>query len=103
MELEDWNSWYKHTGRGELRAILLEIWDPIGVGQESPDEYDGYLGLIADHLRRGATAMEVGALLQQIAGERMGLPDRARDARAADAVHRWYETTVPRRVEAEDA
>jgi hypothetical protein len=36
--------------RAEIRRVLLEIWDPIGVGNEpnAHDEYDFYLGDIMD-------------------------------------------------------
>lgn len=76
-----------------MRRLLMRQWDPIGVAGEphARDEYDSYLGLIAERLRRGSSADEVAHLLQSIRCERMGL--RAyyeADLRVANAIRDWY-------------
>ena len=68
-----------------IRAILLNIWDPIGIADINSvlDEYDSYLsplcGLIAD----GASAEAIAAALAGYEKD-MGLsPDMIRAHRAA--------------------
>jgi hypothetical protein len=61
MELADYHRWWKHQGGRELRQLLMDRWDPIGV-RESPEaasEYDGYFGGVMQLLRRGAAAQEI--------------------------------------------
>jgi hypothetical protein len=31
MELSDWHLWYKRRGGRQLRTLLMDTWDPIGV------------------------------------------------------------------------
>jgi hypothetical protein len=47
--------------RVEIRHVLLNIWDPIGVSNEpnARDEYDGYIGQIHDLLVGKATQSEL--------------------------------------------
>lgn len=42
------NKYHSRETRREVRRILLEIWDPIGIGHlpNCPDEYDRYIGEI---------------------------------------------------------
>jgi len=42
--------------RRRIREALNKEWDPIGVGQDWPDEYDAYVGKVAAMLREGASA-----------------------------------------------
>jgi len=44
--------WWKRKGQRELRALLMEEWDPIGVSgvAEAADEYDSYLLQLARRL-----------------------------------------------------
>jgi hypothetical protein len=72
-----------------VRRVLRQIWDPIGLGAELPeDEYDSYApGLVA--LVRDLTAFEakIAAHLCRIEAEMMGLsPKPARATRAARAL-----------------
>ena len=82
MELADWYTWWKHSGTRELREILMSEWDPIGVADisEAQDEYDTYVGQIAERLRKGESGDEIGEYLIWAEG-RMGLSatDAARE------------------------
>jgi len=93
VKLSDWHLWFKREGGRELRNVLLELWDPIGVADEplARDEYDGYIGRIADRLRRGSSVDDVAAFLSSATLD-MGLPpDQARDRRVAAALATWYQ------------
>jgi hypothetical protein len=61
--------------RGEIRRVLLQCWDPIGIRSEpnAQDEYDGYLGGIYELLVRNATNEEIANHLRRIVEERMAL------------------------------
>jgi hypothetical protein len=62
--------------RREIRRVLLEEWDPIGVKDvpEAQDEYDGYLGGVYHLLADGASADSIIDHLFTIESDRMGLP-----------------------------
>ena len=61
--------------RGEIRRVLLQYWDPIGIQNEpnAQDEYDGYLGGIYELLVSRATNEEIADHLHRIVEERMAL------------------------------
>jgi hypothetical protein len=68
-------------------------WDPIGVAgiANARDEYDSYLGLIAERLRRDSSVEEIADLLESVRTQRMGLQsDRNGDVRIAGALKVWY-------------
>ena len=99
MDLEQWCRWYKRRGAGRLRIVLMREWDPIGVAgtPEARNEYDGYLGTVAERLRADASRDDVAALLESVRCNRMGLPaDREADLRVADALRNWYEAQMSR-------
>jgi hypothetical protein len=78
----------------------MREWDPIGVAEfpEARDEYDSYLGRIADRLRVGDDAAKIADLLGSISTDWMGLdPNRAHDLHAATAVRRWYDAEMASR------
>ena len=80
------------AGAGELRSLLMERWDPIHVHDEpmAQGEYDGYLGPLANLLRKGATRDDVARFLSE-SEHRMGFttcPDELGDV--ASEVLRWY-------------
>jgi len=61
--------------RVEIRRVLLNVWDPIGVKDEpsAQDEYDGYLGGLYELLTTGASDETVENHLWQIVAVNMGL------------------------------
>jgi hypothetical protein len=61
--------------RVEIRHVLVDIWDPIGVKGEpnAQNEYDGYLGGVYGLLVGDASDEQIEAHLRQIVTERMGL------------------------------
>jgi hypothetical protein len=92
MELTQWHLWFKRRGGRELRDLLLHEWDPIGVlvAPEAVDEYNGYLGPIAERLRLGAKSDEIAAMLGSYRTQ-MGLrPEVRADRRVAEVLIPWY-------------
>jgi hypothetical protein len=73
VDLADYHQWWKHQGGQELRRLLMEQWDPIGVkdAPEAADEYDGYRGAVVRLLREGAPAQRVAEYLAQVEQTRM--------------------------------
>ena len=88
--------WWKRSGARELRRILMEEWDPIGVRgvPEAADEYDAYLGQIGSRLRAGATAEDIAAFLTDVEEVRMGLGPspaaRSRNQALAARLRAWF-------------
>jgi len=96
----EWQEWWRRSGEADLRALVMEQWDPIGVAafeEAASDEYDDYLGPIASRLRREASAEEALArYLHDVRTDRMGLPaDEQRDLAAAKAIAEWYVAAGP--------
>ena len=99
MDLEAWCLWYKRRGAGRLRHLLMRRWDPIGVAgaPQARDEYDSYVGLVADRLRTGASVEVIAALLESIRCDQMGLPvDRAADIQVSETLRTWYAAEMAR-------
>jgi hypothetical protein len=99
VDLETWCLWYKRRGAGRLRRLLMRQWDPIGVAGEphARDEYDSYLGPVAERLRRGSSADEIALLLQSIRCDQMGLGAYyGDDLRVANALRTWYAAEMSR-------
>jgi hypothetical protein len=74
-------------------------WDPIGVRgvPAARDEYDSYLGLVADRMRTGAPAERIADLLAKIRTETMGMPPAAdADMRTARTLLAWYSLEMAR-------
>ena len=68
--------------RRRIRDVINAKWDPIGVAEESTDEYDGYIGKMAAMLRDGATDEDLFRYLNWAETVHMGLrgnPDRLRE------------------------
>jgi len=61
--------------RVQIRHVLLEVWDPIGVkdAQHAQDEYDGYIGELYDMLVSGASDSKLSDYLYWAVHENMGL------------------------------
>jgi hypothetical protein len=60
--------------RVQIRHVLLEVWDPIGVKDEpnAQDEYDGYIGGLYELLVGQAADSELAKYLYWAAHDRMG-------------------------------
>jgi hypothetical protein len=82
--------------RGEIREVLLRVWDPIGIKDEpnAQTEYDGYLGGVYELLVGGATDSEITERLLYIVRERMGL--KATAAAMAETVKALRTIQLPR-------
>jgi hypothetical protein len=67
--------------RAQIRQVLLDVWDPIGIKEEprAQDEYDSYLGEVLGLLSRGATDEELSSRLLYFVNDRMGLTARTED------------------------
>jgi hypothetical protein len=61
--------------RAEIRRVLLELWDPIGIVDEpnAQNEYDSYLGDIYASLHREDSVDQVQDHLYVIVRDRMGM------------------------------
>ncbi len=62
--------------RVEIRRVLLQVWDPIGIRDEpnAQDEYDGYLGYVHELLVGGAPDERIAQYLFKVVTEPMELP-----------------------------
>lgn len=75
----------------------MKYWDPIGVKgiPEASDEYDPYLGPLAEKLREGANARGVCEYLSEIQTKRMEIPatpDQLTDV--GERVAGWYDVEM---------
>ncbi|MFG2332730.1 hypothetical protein ACGFMM_24290 [Streptomyces sp. NPDC048604] len=71
--------------------LLLNEWDPIGVADEVPDEYDCMLAPVLKRLRAGADEAELGEFLRHHVEDHFGLTPlpSATEAAAARVVSWW--------------
>ena len=95
MDTADYERWWRERGARELRELLYEEWDPIGVkdlADESGDEYEAYAGQLARRLRAGADDEEVAALLVGFRLE-MGLDPGDPPLETARRIRAWYRTS----------
>lgn len=102
LDLDDWQKWWKHFGRVELRHLLLLYWDPVGVygAPEAKDEYDHYAGQVAQMLREGCTTEEIATFLERVETHNMGLPPKARTGpqleQVAERLAAWFADAMKR-------
>jgi hypothetical protein len=92
--------WWKQSGGREVRRILMEEWDPIGVSgiPEAIDEYDRYVGQVGQMLREAATAEAIAAYLAATRLETMGLlADDTSDRSVAATLRGWYDSEMRQR------
>ena len=82
--------------RVQIRHVLLEIWDPIGVKDEpnAQDEYDGYLGGVYQLLVEGASDDSIADHLCRIVTENMGL-EAAKKSDMAETVQALRQIPLP--------
>lgn len=79
----------------EIRRILLQDWDPIGVSDipEAQDEYDSYIGGVYSKLIRRAPKHELFDYLWEVETKNMGLyGSRSRTANAVEKLVALRET-----------
>ncbi|MCF0093458.1 hypothetical protein [Micromonospora sp. MH99] len=75
---------------------LLNQWDPIGVAETAPDEYDCMLGPLLARLRGGAGRSEISEFLWHELENHFGLdPTRHEVGSAADRLVVWWATARP--------
>lgn len=74
--------------RAEIRRVLMDEWDPIGVKDtpEAADEYDLYLGDIYGLVTQGASPSKLSAYLRWVEVERMEMVDALGAPLLADSV-----------------
>jgi hypothetical protein len=60
--------------RVQIRRVLLEVWDPIGIKDEpnAQDEYDSYIGRLYELLVSQAADSKLAEYLYWVAHDRMG-------------------------------
>jgi len=65
----------------EIRRVLLEVWDPIGVKDEpyAQDEYDSYIGDIYEILAHNGSDEKIIEYLRWVAEDRMGFSHSPKD------------------------
>ena len=82
--------------RVQIRHVLLEVWDPIGVKDEpnAQDEYDGYLGDVYELLVNGAPDAKIAKYLHWVVFDRMGL-ESARISDMAPTVQALKAIPIP--------
>jgi hypothetical protein len=92
MDLQDHERWWRERGAGELRDLLYEEWDPIGLkdlADDSADEYEHYAGQLVRRLRAGSTDEEIAALLESFRQD-MGLEPQDLPLDTARRIRAWY-------------
>ncbi len=82
--------------RVEIRHVLMDVWDPIGIKDEpnAQDEYDSYLGGVYELLTNGASDERIQEQLWWIVTERMGL-SAAKQTDMAQAVKALRRIALP--------
>jgi hypothetical protein len=92
MDLQEHEGWWRERGAAELRTLLYEEWDPIGVkrlADDSGDEYEAYAGQLVRRLRAGASEDDVALLLEQFRID-MGLEPADPPLETARRICAWY-------------
>lgn len=98
MDTAEYERWWRDRGARELRELLYEEWDPIGVkhlAEDSADEYEAYAGQLARRLRAGASEEEIAALLASFRVD-MGLDAGEPPLEMARRVKEWYRSSRSR-------
>ena len=69
----------------EIRTVLMEHWDPIGVNGEpfATNEYDSYIPKIKALLRAKASVEVIMDFFDYVATERMGFTSQREQGRSA--------------------
>ena len=86
----EWRSFWHHGGEGELRAVLCDVWAPLG---DVSDEVSGpHSARIALLLGSSAPARALAAELGRIRVELGAQQDGDADRDAAEKVSEWFQT-----------
>jgi hypothetical protein len=99
VDLAEHHQWWKHQGGQELRRLLMEQWDPIGVKNwhGAAIEYDGYRGGVVQLLRDGASGEDVAEYLSQVERERMDMDTTREQLRSVgERLVGWYAASIAR-------
>jgi hypothetical protein len=100
MDAQEYERWWNERGAGELRELLLEEWDPIGIAKiadETTDEYEHYAGQLVRRLRAGASEDEIATVLEGFRSD-MGLePSGELPLGVARRIREWYRSSTGRR------
>ncbi|WP_432055342.1 hypothetical protein [Streptomyces sp. bgisy022] len=71
--------------------LLLDEWDPVGVADEAPDEYDCLLAPLLHRLGSGADEEQIGRFLRHELEDHFGLdPQALRPEAMAGRVMAWW-------------
>jgi hypothetical protein len=92
VDANEHERWWRERGAHELRDLLYEEWDPIGLkdlAEDSRDEYEAYAGQIVRRLRAGADAEDVAALLVEFRRE-MGIDPGEPPVGMGRRICDWY-------------
>jgi hypothetical protein len=92
MDVAEHERWWRERGAGELRELLYQEWDPIGLkdlAEDSGDEYEAYAGQIMRRLRAGSSDEEIAALLESFRRD-MGLEPADLPLDTARRIRDWY-------------
>ena len=96
MDLREHDRWWRERGSTELRDLLYDEWDPIGLkgmADDSRDEYEAYAGQIVRRLRAGATEEELAGLLEGFRVD-MGLEPADPPLETARRIRAWYQAAT---------
>jgi hypothetical protein len=99
VELPERHLWWKRQGARELRSLLMDEWDPCLAKDvdDAADEYDTYLGPIAERLRNGASVSEIAEYLASVERDQMGIePSPGRLRAVAGKLVAWYDDSLVR-------
>src|SRR4051794_22142789 len=97
MNLQDHDRWWRERGMQQLRDLLYQHWDPIGLknlAEDSADEYEAYAGQIVRRLRAGADDEELAVLLESFRRD-MGLQPAEPPFDTARMTSDWYRSASP--------
>jgi len=92
MDVREHERWWQERGAAELRGLLYDEWDPIGLknlAEDSADEYEAYAGQLVRRLRAGSTDEEIAALLESFRRD-MGLEPADLPVDTARRIRDWY-------------
>ena len=78
----------------QIRLVLNDSWDPIGVAGDVPDEYDGYIADLYTLLQRDKADEPIIQHLRGIEADRMGLTTSSRE-RLQEVVRKLRQLRLP--------